>query len=389
MKKLTDFAIRILEKVVETCLLTEGKIILRRGRLEGFFDHVMAPDFDYKPYIRHINPYFAKWGFKFTMVEAEYNARLSGVKSDLYIPYTFFTHYLIPFLNGDGKYVDKNLFRKFLGNSIPRKKVPFTMAEQVVYNMQGIFYDGNDECISIDEAVSLIMGYEKDIIVKPTLSTTWGKGVIKLKREEKTEEKVRQLFSQYHKDFSFEECVTQHPTLAQINESSINTIRINTYRRPNREVKFLFASLRFGAKGQVVDNASAGGNFVGVWPDGTIKRTIVKYKSLETFPVSEQMPERVPYFDRLKEAAIYLHSKLPDVDYVGWDFSITPDGTPIVIELNHRAAVTLSQMTTGPAFSREDLDELMPLICQWKAGCKAIPTIAFADERGKGARIRK
>ncbi|MBO4822409.1 MAG: hypothetical protein J5548_13215 [Prevotella sp.] len=387
MSSFSSLVLRILEKAAETCLFWEGKILLRQGRLEEFVNHVMDPEFDYKPYLKQVNPYYARHGFKFSMVEAEYNSRLSGVKSDLYISNTFFRHYLVPFLNGDGKNVDKNMFRKLLGNGNPRKKVAFTMAEQVTYNMNGVFYDGNDDCISPDEAVRLVMAYDKDLIVKPTLNTTWGKGVIKLSRNERSEEKVRQLFAQYRKDFSFEECVIQHPDLASLNESSLNTVRICTYRRPNGEIKYLFSILRFGEKGSVVDNASAGGNFVGVMPDGTIKRKMVKYHSLEQHPFNHAL-EKVPCFERLKATAIHLHSKLADLNYVGWDFSVTPDGIPVVIELNQSPAVNGFQMTVGPAFSKEDLDELLPLIKQRKVSCQAFPTITFADKRGKSARIK-
>ena len=251
MKKSTSFLIRGLEKLAEMCLRAESRLILHQGRQEGFINHVMDSEFDYKPYLKQTNPFFKQWGFDFSMLESAYYEKVNGIKSDYYIPYTLFTHYLIPFLNGDDKYVDKNILRKVLGAGNPNKKVKFTMAEQVVYNMRGILYDGNDDCISIDKAVSIVMNYPKDIIVKPTLSTTWGKGVIKLKVKDKNEELVRQLFARYHKDFSFEECITQHPDMATLNPTSLNTTRICTYRRPNGEVKYLFAIQRYGKEGEL------------------------------------------------------------------------------------------------------------------------------------------
>ncbi len=53
-------------------LLAEAHIAIRRNRLHGFLKHTMDPAFDYKKYKRKVNPYFRQWGFKFSMVEAEY-----------------------------------------------------------------------------------------------------------------------------------------------------------------------------------------------------------------------------------------------------------------------------------------------------------------------------
>lgn len=389
MKGASLFLTKILEKTAETCLRAEGRLLLKKGRQDGFMEHVMAPDFDYKKHICRPNTFFKQWGFNFTMLEAAYYQQVNGIESELYIPYTLFTHYLIPFLNGDDKYIDKNILRKALGANNPNKKVEFTMPQQVVYNMRGIFYNANDDCISREEAVEAVMSYDKDIIVKPTLSTTWGTNVIKLKDSEKTEELVNQFFDKYRKDFSFEECVTQHPDMATLNESSLNTTRICTYRRPNGQVKFLFSIQRYGKPGAVIDNASAGGNFVGVFPDGTLNREVRKYKSLKTERLADNVTPRIPHFEKMKEAAIYLHTKLPDINYAGWDFSVTPDGVPVVIELNHRAAVEIAQIANGPAFTKEDLEELMPLVAKWKVDCKAKPLIRFDDERSFNAVIRK
>ena len=98
--------------------------------------------------------------------------------------------------------------------------------------------------------------------------------------------------------------------------------------------------------------------------------------------------KKIPFFERMKETAIYLHSKIPDLNYIGWDFTISQDGQPIVIEFNNYASTDVSQITTGPAFSKEDLDELMPLVATRKPSYNCFPTVAFGDERGHGGRLR-
>ena len=377
-RKVASLLHRIACKAVET----EAKVMLHKGRDHVFLNKIMAPEFDYKPHLKRINPYFAQWGFKFNMVEAEYFSKMSGVKSDTYISGTLFFHYLMPYFGSREKYRDKNLFRKFLDDKSTHKKVDFRMPYQVAYNIAGRFYNGDDESMSLEEAVEAVMAYPGDIIAKPTLKTTWGKGVAKLRADEKNPEMVREMFAKYKKNFSFEECIAQHEDLASLNASSLNTTRVVTYRRPNGQLKFLFAIQRFGKEGRVIDNASVGGNFVGVYADGTLDRTIKQFATLKTRTLSDKAMKKVPFFDRIIEAALYLHSKIPDQDYIGWDFSVTQEGQPIVIEFNCYASTDLYQIAIGPAFSKEDLDELMPLVATWKATYDCIPKVAFEAKKG-------
>ena len=347
----------------------------------------MATDFNAKPFLKTANPYFLQWGLHFPMLEAKYYERMTGIKADHYVPYALLSQFLIPFLNGTEPTLDKNDLRKMFGATLPNKRVPFLMAEQVVYNKGGIFYDGNDECIPVDEAVRLVMKYDKDIIMKPTVDTTWGKGVAKFCLEDKNEKEIEQLFAKYGKDFSFEECVQQHSDMSKLNPTSLNTTRVVTYRKPDGQLKMLFALQRFGKADSVVDNASAGGQFVGVAPDGTLNRFIKSYKSLEKEQLPDYVAKKIPFFDRIKDAALYLHSKMPNNGYLGWDFSINQAGVPVLIELNLYPAVYGTQIATGPAFSREDLDELMPLLAKWRVGSRAYPRILFDNKMGHGGQI--
>ena len=387
MGKIRKYTLKVLSKTVQICLQLIGRIYIRRGRHTTFISHVMAPEFDIKRYKGAINPYFAKWGFKFPLFETKYYEKMTGVEADHYIPFTLLSHYLIPFLNGTEDSFDKNDQRILFGAKLQNKKVEFIMPEQVVYNKWGTFYDGNDEPITPEKAVELVMAYPKDIIIKPTVDSSMGKGVNLLKNEGKDNAIIKSLFAQYARNFSFEERIGQHSLMAEFNPSSLNTTRIVTYRKPDGQIKFLFSILRFGKEGKVVDNASAGGKFAGVSPDGTINRTIKSYKTLKTEMLDEHLTEKIPYFERIKQVAIHLHGKMPKYNYLGWDFSISQEGIPILIELNLYPAIYGTQIATGPAFSKEDLEEIMPMIANWKVDFKAYPKIKFENIKGHGGEI--
>lgn len=365
----------------------EGKIRLSEGYDAFFVDHIMDPEFEKSKYDKQINPYYAKFGFKFPMTESEYYKRLSGVESDVYLPQTLFWHYLIPYLNDSGYVPDKNQFRKLLDVYHGSLKVPFTMAHQIVYNVDGLMYDGNGDQISKEEAVVLAKTYEKDMILKPTFHTKWGSGIVKVQAGTLDDNAIMNLFANYKQDYSLEECIEQHPDYSTFNPSSVNTTRLVTYRKPNGSIKVLFALQRFGNSGAVVDNASAGGNIVSVAMDGTVSRTIIKYKTLKTDKLDDRVTAKIPCFDKLVDAVKYMHSKLPNLNYVGWDMSVSPDGIPILIEFNSQPSVCGTQLASGPAFSKEDLDEIMPHIAKWKINSVHYPTVSFSNGRGRMKRI--
>lgn len=381
-----DFILsKLFNRIARSFLCLQAKTLINHGKDHVFFEHIMDPSWNYKPYKHKYNPYFLKYGFKYSIMEGEYYKQMTGIESDLYIPQTFFYYYLHPFLNQAGYKQDKNLFRRLL--DIRSSKIDFIMPMQVCYNQSGVFYNSDGEICTKEDAVELIVNYSKDIIAKPTVNTTWGKGVVMLPYEDRSIDIVRHLFDEYKKDFSFEEKIVQHSDLASFNPTSLNTIRIVTYRKLNGEIKLLYALQRFGGKGAVVDNASAGGGFVALSEEGVVDRTIRKYRSMKSEKLPSYVVDKIPYFQKLKETALYLHTKLPNLNYVGWDMSVTQEGIPVLIEFNTRPAVEIKQISSGPVLCKEDMDEIMPEIAKWRLGYTCYPMISFPSRKKHLGRI--
>lgn len=373
-------------RIARFFLSLQAKVLLKHGKDHVFFEHVMDPSWNYKSYKHRLNPYFAQYGFKYNMVEFEYYKLLTGVESNLYIPHTFFYYYLVPYLNCSARYhQDKNMFRRLLGYD--NRKIDYIMPRQIVYNISGTFYTSENEICRKDEAVELILAYKGDIILKPTTATSKGKNITKIHKDEITKSRVKELMDIYKMDFSFEECMIQHPAMATFNESSLNTMRVVTYRRPSGEIKYLHALQRFGGKGSVVDNASAGGGMVAIMENGEVLRKIVHLRSRQTSRLDESVTKTIPHFEKIKQTALYLHSKLPFMNLIGWDMSITPEGTPVLIEFNTRPSPYGWQTIYGPLFSREEMDEIMPEIAKWKLSYECCPMISFPGKKGYRGRI--
>lgn len=154
----------------------------------------------------------------------------------------------------------------------------------------------------------------------------------------------------------FERKIEQHQLLAKFNQETVNTIRVLTY-----DNKVISAAIRFGRKGNYVDNTAKGGIAIsldietgkfGAWgmreyelehyyehPDSHVKfdGTIMEY-----WQEAKKLVEKVSYL-------------LPYYRSVGFDIAITPDG-PIVIEINTGAGIYLSQM--GCEYGLKDVFKL-------------------------------
>ncbi len=63
----------------------------------------------------------------------------------------------------------------------------------------------------------------------------------------------------------------EHEEINKINTNTVNTLRVITTRW-NEDTHILAAMIRIGVEGQIVDNASDGGTFVGINIDkGTLR----------------------------------------------------------------------------------------------------------------------
>ena len=144
--------------------------------------------------------------------------------------------------------------------------------------------------------------------------------------------------------FIFEKQIKQDKILAQFNQDTVNTIRVLTYKG-----EIISASVRFGGKGEFVDNVSAHGVACSI--------------DIESGKLSEyglRMYDIIKYYEHpdshIKFADVYIPQWyevravvkksmkfLPYYKSVGYDVAISDNG-PVIVEINTGAGVNLSQM---------------------------------------------
>ena len=320
-----------------------------------FKDHVMPPDFDYKARKKELSPYYADRGFKVSMMFADYFSRLSGVESDRYLSMDVYYFFVVPALNRYdfiNAYIDKNIY----SDLFPMVRQPLT----VVKNMHGHFYREGQE-ISRDEAIEAVRNYSGEMMIKPTVETCNGDGVDQI--TDTSAESLNALFSRYDINFIVQEKARQHPELQRVNPTSLNSMRLYTYRTLEGKCEFLYpySMLRFGGKGAVKDNTSKGGGTCLIDRDGHVDDRVFRFKHMEISSLKRETGVEnlvVPCYHKVIDTLLAMHSKLPYFDYVGWDVTVDPDGEPLFIEFNLVPAIEGPQLMAGPMFA-EHLDEVV------------------------------
>lgn len=229
----------------------------------------------------------------------------------------------------------------------------------IVKNVNGYFYDGQHP-ITGAEAIERCSNL-KEAIIKPTLGGTWGVGVKLIQTTNgivsDTNQSIKDLFASYRQSYIVQERLEQHPDLAKLNPTSLNTIRVMSYRRGD-EIVILYAVIRIGRKGQIIDNETAGG----IKADIDLQTGRIKGSAMGS-PTESRMPltdvgtptdgHQIPCFDKVLEVVKEMHLRVPYFNLIGWDMSVDTDGKPTLIEWN--SAPQLSQVGHGPAFG--DLTE--------------------------------
>ena len=156
--------------------------------------------------------------------------------------------YIEPILNfGDCEkfYSDKNSFGLFINP----EDMPKTLFRSIGYKL----YDGNYNNV-IKENFDYCFANQDKVVVKPA-KDLGGHGITFFERIDGTLVNcdgqtltLDYLLTSYKTDFLIQECFAQSSYMSQFNPSSVNTIRVNTYRDVNTgEIHVLGAALRIGA----------------------------------------------------------------------------------------------------------------------------------------------
>lgn len=265
------------------------------------------------------------------------------IGSDLHYYYTEWNKIDFDYLRA---FLDKN----YMDVLLPCVKHPVTLLRKI----HGEYFDVDFKHISLNDAVEIL--YENRVpgaVVKISRMSCGGAGVRFIGESSTRDEMKRAL--EVDRDMAVQRVMKQHPEMAKMNESSVNTIRIIAVMLDGESIP-LSACVRIGNSGSKVDNFSSGGVGCGVRPDGSLNEygyTQVGTKSKVHTNGFVFKEGRVPNFDKVLEAVKRCHSRVPMFGFASWDIAIDEDGEPVLIEYNVAGAgIDIHQYNNGPLYGQ-------------------------------------
>jgi hypothetical protein len=295
-----------------------------------------------------------------------------------FFPDNFLYFKLKPFLNN--KHVNEVLENKLFFNFY-YSQFDISLPEIVIYNHKKMFVAGT-KCSEVNNGNELRILLKElfndnpdcnSFIIKKTYWSYGGDKIFKLYRHEiKTEDgKIDELYKEViTAGFLFQKTIKQNEQLNQLNSSSINTIRFDTFIDAKGKIDVMSGYLRMSVGDTYVDNISSGGCMVGIDLE-TGKLNKNAYRSFRNFgvkvltehPATKTKFENftIPFFDQAKELVKRTAGLMPDLRLTGWDVAIGESG-PILVEGNSDYDLSGNDLNSGgygsnPVF-RKMLNEL-------------------------------
>ncbi len=295
----------------------------------------------------------------------EYFYSRTGVFSKDYVPTNIYFCELLPKANVHpyiDAYRDKNIFDLLFPGE--------NLAHTLVKNMNGYYYV-EGRAVPRDEAESYCWNID-DVMIKPA-SAHSGYGVRKIAVKDGVTNldnmTIAALFDKYGKNFLIQKCIHQHAAMSALNPTSVNTLRILTFRS-GMEVLIIYSVVRIGRLGEVVDNQTAGGMSATIDDNGCLGKyafgglTVDNLEKTDSGIVLEGY--QLPSYKEALEMVKRLHLHVPHFNIVGWDIAIEENGDPLLVEWNTKPGLSQSAFMSGMGkYTERIVRELWPRENTW------------------------
>lgn len=294
---------------------------------------------------KQIDEIYGKYGFKYGYDTHILAYSVTGKFDAEIMPVDLFRTLVQPVLNDVNYNIalsDKGYFELFM----PDIKFP----ECYIKNIEGCFYDNSMNVITEEKARNIVMA-EKEVVVKPTRESGSGKGVRLVNTS------AEDPFSIHKKNYLIQKRIIQHKSLSELNESSVNIVRIVTLFIDG-EVHLITSALRIGGVGEFTDNTvtkdGKGMIVIGIDENGKLRKDGVFSCGLRTqsTPGGISFSGREVYkYNEMVETAKSQHIRFPNIKFIGWDFTVNEEGEIIALEYNLKSpGVLYYQYVNGSLF---------------------------------------
>lgn len=318
---------------------------------------------------RQIDEYYLKhYGKKIPYIWHQFYYGISGSFDVRYFPELLFIPEFEWVSNPPSfakAFSDKNLLSQIFASA---KGV--YLPETLLSCANGLYRSSDGKAISFDEAAVIFENIGR-VFVKPSIDSDSGRNCNIYDMHHGMDSiggnYSEEILRSYGRNFTVQKILECSDSVSTLNPCSVNTFRIMTYRIGDSVPRAARCMMRIGRDGKFVDNAHAGGIFIGVEPDGRL--TSVAYtdycERFTAHPDSGLVFEGccVPEFPDAVRKAVELHALVPQLGVISWDFTIAKDHTPVLIEMNTASGcVWAQQMTCGVGLFGDDTDAILEFL---------------------------
>ena len=255
-------------------------------------------------------------------------------------------------------YGDKNFYELFYNQTE-------IFPETILRNINGLFYSKEYKLLDINEKSlkQFLQKYQK-LLIKPSVDSGGGRKIqlfqgendrfVNNENQNLTLEYLKQHFGT---NYIIQNYIQQSEYLSQFNSSSVNTIRVFTYRSVvTDEIIPLHAVLRIGKKGNFIDDQNVGGVACRL-NDGTgLNDYATNYFGEKFFNfngITFSDIKEIPKVKEMKEIAIIFAKRNIYSRVMGFDFTLDISENIKLIEINHLwTGINFFQMNGASVFGK-------------------------------------
>ena len=310
--------------------------------------------------------WIAKWSqFGLKARPAQYRVFSHYIGNDINIvPEDICHDYIETILNPPrfrGYYADKNVFDILF----PSGYLPRTILRRI----NGTYYDKEFNPVALTEKKLFQLLDDSGasrVVIKPSVEGMSGRNVRIFYKSKESSPRWKDvstneildltyLDQKYGSNIIVQEAAEQSDYISQFNPSSINTLRLSVYRSvADNQCYVTGAIIRIGGKGSVVDNAHAGGCYVGIHPDGSFCHEVCnQYGQKQTTfnNIDFKKDYQYPNWDVVLAFAKSVGSHILHHRLLALDIVLDKENKPHLIEFNVEGYSSwLFQYTVGSAF---------------------------------------
>lgn len=267
-------------------------------------------------------------------------------------------------------YSDKNMFDRVLRLKFDKPVTPQTY----IRNINGIYYDIDYNKLNKEDICFSELCDCNRIVVKPSVGSSSGKGVLFFEKsgnkfiggeDGEQELSISFLDKIYKENYVIQKAVRQSAYISQFSSTSVNTLRIQVYRSVKTgEVHVLNMIIRIGKEGSLLDNAHAGGCFVGIdINSGKLDNKVLNQYGVQ-FDTFNNIDFKnntyiIPNFENVKKFAQKVGECITHQNIIALDVILDENNQPMLIEYNIDAFGLWAFQFTGNTAFGDFTDEVI------------------------------